>query len=615
MKRIVFLIQIHILCISSYAQQSFVDSIREVSTYDNEAELAEIFRRKGVFFKNQGEYGKSEECYNTSLTIYTELGDTSSIASVLNNLGLLFFTKSDNMPALEYYYTSVKLNQRINNRIGLVKNYLNLGNFFLVQNDFGQALEYYYQCKEKLKEEENKYILASIYLGIGNILSNSDYNNGDLEKAQMEYLSALSIYKQISDSLNVSRVYNNLGTISYNQQRYDDAINYFTKGLEIKLKINDQKGILIGHYNIGNALLKKKEYSQSLHYYERGKEIAAELGDGTNYLHIISNLVNVYMALGKADSAASLFEKYNLLRDSIFNEEKSRQLTELQTQYEIEKTASELEQQKIVTEGKAAQNRILIIVIISLVVLAIAVVVLFMQRQRAVKHLKDKEDQLHREEMNRLQKEQDIQSLHAMMEGQEKERKRIAEDLHDRLGAKLSAIKLFHESSRKDLNKFEKVDEMLNETINETREIAHNLAPSTLTKYGLVQALEDLLETLQLTDKIEAEFSHTNLENRLPEGVETTLYYIVQELVTNTIRHSEADSLSIQLSCHEGGLVNLCYEDNGKGFDPASLPEDSMGLRNMKTRLASFAGKLSIDSAPNRGATFIVDITLGQISA
>ena len=517
--------------------------------------------------------------------------------------------------ALEFFYQAVDINKKIKHNKGLINNYLNLGNFFLVQNDFLQALEYYYQCREKLKEVENKYIQASIHLGIGNILSHSDYNNENLEKAQTEYLSALSIYKQLYDSLNISKVYNNLGTISSSRQKYDDAINYFTKGLEIKLKINDQKGILIGYYNIGNALLKKKEYSQSLHYYESGKEIAAELGDGVNYLHIISNIINVYMALGNVDKATLLFNEYNLLNDSIYNEEKSRQLNELQTQYEIEKTAIELAQQKIVTEEKAAQNRVLIIVIILLVVLAIAVVVLFMQRQRVVKHLKDKEDQLHKEEMSRLQKEQDIQSLHAMMEGQEKERKRIAEDLHDRLGAKLSAIKLFHESSRKDLNKFEKVDEMLNETINETREIAHNLAPSTLTKYGLVQALEDLLETLQLTDKIEAEFSHTNLENRLPEGVETTLYYIVQELVTNTIRHSEADSLSIQLSCHEGGLVNLCYEDNGKGFDPASLPEDSMGLRNMKTRLASFAGKLSIDSAPNRGATFIVDITLGQISA
>ncbi len=599
-----------ILSLSGYAQVSLTDSIRAISFYTNQAELGEIFRRSGITFKNKGDYSRAKECYSTALDIYTELDHSVGMASVLNNLGLLSHIQSDNTLALQYYYKSVELNESIDNDNGLVKNYLNLGNFFFRQNDFRQALEYYYRCREKLKLKDNEHIRASIHLGIGNILSNSDYPHLDLDKAQEECLSALVIYQRLNNYSSISRVYNNLGVISFNQLRYDEAIKYYTKGLETKIKLNDQKGALISYHNIGSVLQKKEDYEQSLEYYKKGKRIAEELGDAENYLHIISNIVNVYMELGKADSAAVLFEEYNLLRDSVYNEEKSRQLTELQTQYETEKTTRELTQQKAATQEKVIQNRILTIAVISLGLLAIAVVVLFLQRQKAVKHLHDKEDELHKQEMSRLQKEQDIQSLRSMMDGQQQERKRIAEDLHDRLGAKLSAIKLFHESSQTDMNKFDKVDEMLNETIIETREIAHNLAPSALTKYGLVQALQDLLDALQSTNKIETQFSYTNLQERLPEGVETALYYIVQELVTNTLRHSEAGLLSINLVCHENGLLNLCYEDNGKGFDPASLPKDSMGLRNMRTRLAPFDGSLSIDAMPGHGVTFIIDIAL-----
>lgn len=597
-----------------FSQKGLVDSVKMGSIYENRAQLAEILRKEGIRYKNNGDYNVAEEFYQASLEESMAIGDSIGIATALNSFGLFYSKKGENSKALKLFYRAIDINKKINYQRGLVFNYLNLGNFFYYQNNFGQSLEFYYLCREQLVNKNDQSTLASIHIGIGNILSDADYSNNNLQKARNEYLSALVIYNQLTDTLNISKVYVNLGVIASSQKKYDEAIEYYLKGLRIKQTRNDHKGIIIACLNIGNALQEKKDYTQSLEYYNRGKKIAQEISDGENYFHILSNLVNVYMELGKADSAAILFEEYDALQDSIYDEEKSRQLSELQTQYETEKTSEELRQQKSATEEKEAQNRILTIVVILLTALAVAVVVLYIQRQKAVRHLRDREEELHKKELSRVQKEQDIQSLQSMMEGQQQERKRIAEDLHDRLGAKLSAIKLFHESSHSDTNKFDKVDEMLNETIIETREIAHNLAPSVLTKYGLVQALQDLLDTIHSTNKIKAQFSHTNLEQRLPEAIETALYYIVQELVTNTLRHGEAELLSINLVYHDDGTLNLCYEDNGKGFDPASLPKDSMGLRNMRTRLAPFSGKLSIDSTPDHGVTFIIDISLSQLS-
>ena len=237
---------------------------------------------------------------------------------------------------------------------------------------------------------------------------------------------------------------------------------------------------------------------------------------------------------------------------------------------------------------------------------------LFTQRQRIRGKLRDKEDQLHKQELARMEREKEIAALNAMMQGQEEGRKRIAEDLHDRLGAKLSAIKLFHESARTRDERTRKVGQLLDETIHETREIAHNLASGILTQLGLVPALEDFVNTMGATDKMDMQLSTTNLGERLPKELENALYHIVQELVTNTFRHANASAVSIQLIRHSSKALTVVYEDNGKGFDvDTPIPMNGMGLGNVRARLSLFSGKLVIDSAPGSGSTFLIDIPLG----
>lgn len=605
MKWLFFFLIIPTLFLSSYiySQQTLIDS-------SNQANLGELFRQKGIALKNQGEYNKAEEQYNVSLNIYNNLGDSIGIANVLNNLALVFSRKNENTKALEYYYKAIDLNQRIKYKKGLIKNYLNLGNFFFYQNDFDQSLEYFYLCKELLENNENSKMLALILTGIGNILSNNDYKYSNLNKAQKEYISALIIYEQLNDSLNISRIYNNLGAINFSRQKYNDAINYYIKGLSIKQKLNDQRGILVTYLNIGNALKKTEEYAQSLVYYEKGKVLAEELKDGRHYLSLLSNIVNVNMALGNIEQTTKLFDEYRELRDSIFNEEKSRQLSELQTLYETGQKEHELEKQILVNKQQTKQNQRLFWLSVILTGVILAALILYYQRQKVRKHLRDKEDQLHHQELSRLEKEQEINLLNSLMKGQEEERKRIAEDLHDRLGAKLSAIKLFYESFRNTNDKrFQKIKQLLDETINETREIAHNLASATLTQFGLKLALRDFVDTIHASNKIEAHFSCTNFTARLPKKTEQALYYVIQELVTNTLRHADASSLSIQLTKYDNDTLSIVYEDNGKGFDVAKVKESGMGIKNIKARLSHVNASLTIDSNIGSGATFLMVVS------
>ena len=129
MKRLgVFLIVISNYC---YGQQTMIDSIRSEYSSANPQELAEVLRREGIRYKNQGLYKDAEELYLESLRIYQEESDSIGVSNVYNNLALIYSRLGKNQEALEKYYKAIEINKAISNSPGLMKNYLNLGNFFL----------------------------------------------------------------------------------------------------------------------------------------------------------------------------------------------------------------------------------------------------------------------------------------------------------------------------------------------------------------------------------------------------------------------------------------------------------------------------------------------------
>ena len=122
--------------------------------------------------------------------------------------------------------------------------------------------------------------------------------------------------------------------------------------------------------------------------------------------------------------------------------------------------------------------------------------------------------------------------------------------------------------------------------------------------------MQDLVDTIQVSNKIEAHYSCTNFDTRLPEKTEQALYYVIQELVTNTLRHAEATALSVQLIKHDDdNMLSIVYEDNGKGFDITQIEEDSMGIKNIKARLSQINAALTIDTSIKNGAIFLMEVS------
>ncbi len=197
----------------------------------------------------------------------------------------------------------------------------------------------------------------------------------------------------------------------------------------------------------------------------------------------------------------------------------------------------------------------------------------------------------------------------SIIDAQEKERQRIATDLHDGLIQTLTAAAYKAESSVHDLD-FIAVKSLIDEAITETHNIAHNILPPLLKEFGLVPALKSLSEEIKTQSGINIVFQSYEFTGRVNNKLELTLYRITQEALHNVQKHAEAKNVKVQLIQHPDTLV-LIIEDDGKGFDVSTPPAGKgMGLMNIEERAKAFNGNVSINSSAEMGTEIIVEIPL-----
>jgi signal transduction histidine kinase len=202
-----------------------------------------------------------------------------------------------------------------------------------------------------------------------------------------------------------------------------------------------------------------------------------------------------------------------------------------------------------------------------------------------------------------------------MISGQDVERKRIAQDLHDGLGALLSTVQMHFSSIENEIKRIHRLDiydtanKLLDEACQEVRKISHNMMPGTLLKFGLVPAIQDICDKIQNTNQIKIEFNTMNVDDmRLEEHVEITIFRLIQEGLNNIVKHAGATDVIIQLLKDDNEL-HLVIEDNGIGFDVDTAWENGgMGVRNLESRIQYLNGKLEIRSYIGEGTTLTIYI-------
>ncbi len=204
-------------------------------------------------------------------------------------------------------------------------------------------------------------------------------------------------------------------------------------------------------------------------------------------------------------------------------------------------------------------------------------------------------------------------SLRRVVAGQELERRRLARELHDETGQALTSILLGLKAvesaqTQEQLSAAgEELRELIVATLQDVRRLAVQLRPAALDDFGLVAAVERLARTISEATGISVDVESRLGPGRLPEEVDTTLYRIVQEALTNVVKHAQARNVTILLVRREGS-VTAVIEDDGRGFDPDELSGDGLGLLGMRERVALLDGRLTIESSPGAGTTLVAEV-------
>jgi hypothetical protein len=244
--------------------------------------------------------------------------------------------------------------------------------------------------------------------------------------------------------------------------------------------------------------------------------------------------------------------------------------------------------------------------------------ILFLKNSKRKRKLAEKDQEIQTQRNLALLKEQELTTVNAMVDGQEKERKQIAEDLHDNLGSILATLKLHFENLKMNHDKkiirqdtlFDKTESLIDQAYLKVRSIAHAKNAGVIADQGLLIAVKMMAEKISSADKIKIEVIDFGLYKRLDNSLEISLFRTIQELITNVIKHAEATHITLNIYLFDTAL-NIIIEDDGKGFVPSKVDfKKGMGISSIKTRIKFLKGTFEIDSTLGKGTSVIINIPI-----
>lgn len=410
---------------------------------------------------------------------------------------------------------------------------------------------------------------------------------------------------------------------SYFKKENDSALYYMQKARKLLETKNYQyfKNELFGIYgNIGQYQQNKGQYLLALNYYNEADKIKIP-----KYRYLVKVKLNEILSenansRNQKDSAYYYLKRSNLFKDTLNEYNKNRALIDLDKKYKTKEKEIEnlqLKQENLTSEAKRKQNQNLFYG--SLAILFFGGIIYYqnIKNSKRKRLFAEQQKELEKQKNITLLKEQEITTINAIVNGQEKERIRIAEDLHDNIGSVLATLKLHFENlklnrEKKHFNQealYLKTEKLIDETYFKVRNLAHAKNAGVIANKGLLTAVKIMAEKISDANKISIEVLDFGLEKRLENNLELTIFRIIQELTTNIIKHAEATNATINLSLYDNNL-NIIIEDNGKGFtfNTSKLQNDGMGLGSIKTRVKHLKGTFEVDSTLGKGASILINV-------
>lgn len=556
-----------------------------------------------------------------------------------SRLGYLEGQSGDQHTAIQYNLLALHHFEKIQRLKGIVMSYNNIGFNYDILGMADSSLFYYLKGVEQLeksKSEPDK--LARLYENISTLHANRD----DIVKA-IKYADKSVHYAFLSnDTDHIVTVYTGLSNVHLKGKHYKEGLDAALKAREYAegrtdpvLHAKVQLNLAAAYVALNEpdsaivAAKKSMDYSGSgdlNNYMAAGMDLADAYSLKKDFrregevLRLLQQkaekdrnvyfLFDVYARLAKLSTRTGDYRnaydfqvKHNLYKDSFFTQESRKHVAELETKYRTARNEQLIaEKQLQLTESKLAlskSNRKFLILTLAFIVvslIAAGIAIHFRNKKRAFTA-----------RLLMLQQQKELDILHALMQGEEKERSRISKDLHDGVAGMLAASKMHLaqmvkiESAIEHAESYRVGIKLLDEAAQEVRKTSHNLMPEVLLQQGLDAALKRYCHNVGNSKTLTIQYDSWGELVRFNHHFELSVYRIVQELINNIVKHSRASQAIVQLS-HQHLVLSITVEDNGVGFHQP-FDQSGMGIKSLQSRIRAMNGKMEVESGPGSGVS------------
>ncbi|MEJ8842674.1 sensor histidine kinase [Lacibacter sp. H375] len=586
-----------LLQLAVFAQDTTIDSLRATigSTTNYNAKLKAYILLTGrlslISFNETIKVGEE------GISLATKLNDSLALAELNHSLGVATYFKGDYEKAAAYYFFAQGIYERRSlwQKQAYIMN--DLAKLYRKTRDLKRALSFYNTALElftKLKDSS----------GIQMIMNESgvvyEYQ-GNYEEAIRHYNAALQIATKLKDEGGKGWCYNFLAGVYGLQSKFDQAEDYNLRALAIRQKLKDTFALTLSYADMGVMYGSWGKFERAVYYLEASTKLAERM----QYRELLSNnyaeLSRIANVTGEYKKALDYYTWYTQLKDSLFNAQKTRQIEELSTLYETNKKEQQIQVQQFTIKKQNTQ----IFLILGFVAFAAVISYLLYYRYRWKHQVKHQTEILKQQEL----------AAQSILEAEEKERTRIAKDLHDGVGQMMSAARMNLSSFYNSVNiqdgdqskSLANIIQLVDDSCKEVRAVSHSMMPSALLNKGLPNAVEELASKIS-NKELQVSFHSEGFNERLNTTTETILFRVIQECINNSIKHAEASTLDISL-IHDNDGISVTIEDNGKGFlNDLQQNEDGMGLSNIRSRIQFLKGTVDIDSSPGNGTLIAIHV-------
>ncbi|WP_412476245.1 tetratricopeptide repeat-containing sensor histidine kinase [Flavobacterium sp. TBRC 19031] len=466
-----------------------------------------------------------------------------------------------------------------------------------------------YVEKKAIKSSTYQESLMESYLLYAEIL---------MEQSKYDSINTLLVkvgnkLKEYPSSNMYPSYYYTKGLYEHKKGKYEEALKSYNLGISKALKSDDGFGIVRINFVKFNTLKQLKRYE------EAKRLLITTINDKNTHIidkkNYTKELAWVFKQLNDLPNALHYSERYIELSDSLNTDSYEKEIATLEAKYKSAENSKkinllEIQKQKALLDSER-NYRYLILLISSLAILIIILLFVWRDSKNKAKLAKQKEINYH-QSLNALKSQRTLDVMQAMIDGEEKERTRLARDLHDGVGSRLSSLKMQMEQKIELLSNktdFRPISDSLKLSITELRQVAFNLIPEVLLKLGLELALKDLCYSMS-TNEVNIHFSSNEIDRSIKNNHQIAIFRIVQELINNALKHANCTEIVIDCS-QNNNLFLITVEDNGKGFDYKVLEKlEGLGIKNIKNRVELLDGTFDIQSQIGIGTIFNIELRI-----